>query len=146
MDGGPVIDALPVILELALLVYCLIDAIQSPEGDIRNLPKWAWILLIIILPLVGSIAWLVAGRPTSHRSAAAMWRPGGGFPEEERPAPSTKDIDDRLDADLARVDREHEEALRRWQRDLEERERRLSEAQPPGTEDGTTPPSPPTPA
>lgn len=114
---------LPFIIELALLVFCLIDAIQSPEGEIRNLPKWAWIVLILIFPIVGGIAWLVVGRPTRTRSDG--WAPGAGFPEYERPAPATADIDDQLDADLARLDREHEESLRRWEAELREREQRL---------------------
>jgi hypothetical protein len=55
---------------------------------------------------------------------------GSGFPEQERPRPSTADIDARLQADLADVDREHEEALRRWQADLEQREQRLRDTPP----------------
>ena len=54
---------LPVLIELGLLVYCLIDAIQTPSQDHRNLAKPLWILLIILVPIVGGIAWLVAGRP-----------------------------------------------------------------------------------
>ena len=114
---------LPFAIELALLVFCVIDVIQSPEIEIRNLPKWTWIILIVLLPLVGCIAWLVAGRPV--RPQGNVWRPGSGFPEYERPAPSTADIDAQLDADLARLDREQEESLRRWQSDLEAREAQL---------------------
>lgn len=121
---------LPFAIELALLVFCVIDVIQSPEIDIRNLPKWGWIVLILFLPLVGCIAWLVAGRPVRPKKDA--WRPGGGFPEYERPRASTADIDARLDDDLARLDREQEESLRRWQADLERRE---AELPPPGAEE-----------
>ena len=109
----------PGLIEIALLVFCVIDVIQSPEIEIRNLPKWSWLLLIIFLPLIGSIAWLVAGRPVKARSQ--VWRPGSGFPEYERPVSATADIDARLDEDLARLDREHEESLRRWQANLEQR-------------------------
>lgn len=119
----------PGLIEIALLVFCVIDLIQTPEIEIRNLPKWSWLLLIIFLPLIGGIAWLVAGRPV--RASSQQWRPGGGFPENERPAAVTDDIDARLDADLARLDREHDESLRRWQADLERREAAL----PPPTDD-----------
>ena len=128
LQGGHMIRTLPFLVELALVVFCLIEVIQSPEVDIRNLPKWTWILLILIVPLIGAIAWLVAGRPVRPRSDA--WRPGSGFPEQERPAPSTSDIDARLDEDLARLDREHEESLRRWQADLELREAQLPPTTP----------------
>ncbi len=120
----------PGLIEIALLVFCVIDLVQSPEIEIRNLPKWSWLLLIIFIPLVGGIAWLVAGRPV--RASSQVWRPGSGFPENARPTAVTDDIDARLDADLARLDREHDESLRQWQADLERREAALP---PPTDED-----------
>ena len=58
------LDYVPELLEFVLTLYCVIDAIQSDPGDIRNLPKWAWILLILLVPVIGAVAWLVAGRPS----------------------------------------------------------------------------------
>jgi hypothetical protein len=127
-----VVRVLPVLLELVLLVYCLVHVITSPEAEVRNLPKWAWILLILFFPLVGGIAYLIAGRPVSQPRAG--WTPGAGFPESERPHSSTSDIDASLAADLARLDREHEEALRRWEADLRRREHDIQG-------DGTNPPA-----
>lgn len=57
------IRSLPVLLSLALTVYCLIDVIQTDEMVVRNLPKIAWIILVLLFPVVGPVAWLVAGRP-----------------------------------------------------------------------------------
>jgi len=51
------------LLEVALTVYCLIDAIQTDEVVMRNLPKIGWLILILLFPLVGPAAWLIAGRP-----------------------------------------------------------------------------------
>jgi hypothetical protein len=74
---------LPALIELGLLVYALIDCIQTPEASVRNLPRWGWLILIILIPYVGPVAWLFAGRPL--RSGAAQrggpWPssgPGGG--------------------------------------------------------------------
>lgn len=132
------IRVMPFLVELALLIFCLIDAIQTPESEVRNLPKWGWIVLIIIVPLVGGIAWLVVGRPTrATRDSRSEWAPGSGFPEQQRPQRSTREIDERLDADLARLDREHEESLKRWEAELRERERRIS-----GNDDGDAPTRP----
>lgn len=72
---------LPVIIWLALLVYCLIDVIQADESRVRNLPKVAWILLVVIFPFAGSIAWLVAGRP----QAATAQRSSAGYRGRTRP-------------------------------------------------------------
>ena len=52
---------------LGLWIFCLIDAITTDESLCRNLGKVMWIVLIVFLPLVGSVAWLVAGRPEAAR-------------------------------------------------------------------------------
>ena len=117
---------LPVFLEIGLLVFCLIDVIQTPSDEVRNLSKGLWVLLIIMLPVIGGVAWLVAGRPDRRQRSA--WRAGGGFPESERPRPRrpvAPDDDPEFLAQLRRVDEEHEEALRRWEQDLRRREERL---------------------
>ncbi len=54
---------LPYILSLALTVYCLVDAIQTDDGAVRNLPKIGWLVLILLFPIIGPAAWLIAGRP-----------------------------------------------------------------------------------
>jgi len=51
------------LVEVVLLVYCVLNVITTPEAEVRNLPKLLWLLLVVVLPLVGGIAWLVAGRP-----------------------------------------------------------------------------------
>ena len=126
------VRVLPVLLELVLVVYCLVHVITSPQDEVRNLPKWAWILLILFFPLVGGIAYLIAGRPVSQSRSG--WAPGAGFPVAERPQPSMSDIDEGLAADLARLDREHEESLRRWEADLRNDEHDIQG-------DGSSPPA-----
>lgn len=110
----------PVLIELGLLVYGLIDCLQTESTLVRVLPKPGWILLIIVLPLIGPVAWLVAGRPARAPGDAVAWRSTatGGFPEYERPSPAERaaaEIDARLRAEQARVDREHDDAVRRWE-------------------------------
>jgi hypothetical protein len=55
-------------------VFCIIDVITQPEHEIRNLPKLVWLLIVILLMDVGSIAWLVAGRPW-HTTPQALAKP-----------------------------------------------------------------------
>jgi Phospholipase_D-nuclease N-terminal len=137
-----VIRVLPALVELGLLVFCLIECIQAPEGEIRALPRWAWIVLILLVPLVGGIAWLVAGRPLRRpgagRTAAWPSGPTAGFPEYQRP-PRGPDDDSEFLAGIGRADREHEDVLRRWEEDLRHREEKLK-AQPgdPGPDPATT--------
>ena len=120
---------LPVVIELALLVYCLIDCIQSDEGSVRNLPKTMWVLLIIFLPIVGSVAWLVVGRPLGAPTRSVPWPSTrtAGFPEHERPRSAmAPDDDPEFLAGLAASDSRHERMLADWEAQLREREERLA--------------------
>ncbi len=78
------VRVLPALIELGLLIYALIDCIQTPDKAVRNLPRWGWLILIILIPYVGPIAWLFAGRPL--RSGAAQR--GGPWPTKVRAAPA----------------------------------------------------------
>jgi hypothetical protein len=49
-------------LPILLAIYALIDCIQTDESEIRGLPKFGWIILIVLVGIVGPVAWLVAGR------------------------------------------------------------------------------------
>jgi len=51
------------LLQLLLLVYCVIDVGTTPADRVRTLPKPAWLVLVVLLPLLGGIAWFLAGRP-----------------------------------------------------------------------------------
>lgn len=55
------------LLVLALWLFCLIDVITTDESTCRNLPKMAWLVIVFILPDVGSVLWLIAGRPQRPR-------------------------------------------------------------------------------
>ena len=119
------IRVLPVLIQLGLLVYCLIDCIQTDSVLVRNLPKTAWVLLIVLLPLVGGIAWLVAGRPERGAVARSVPWPStatAGFPEYERPRATGPDDDPEFLAGMRRSDDRHERMLRDWEADLRARE------------------------
>jgi hypothetical protein len=51
--------AVPVVVTL----YGLIDCILIPGALARSLPKWVWLVVIVLVPFVVALAWLVAGRP-----------------------------------------------------------------------------------
>ena len=53
------IIALPIIFT----IYTLVDCAGTDSAQIRNLPKWGWLLLIIMFGILGSIGYWVAGRP-----------------------------------------------------------------------------------
>lgn len=122
------IRVLPFAIEAIVLVFCLIDVIMAGEPEVRNLPKWAWILIIILLPVIGGIAWLIAGRPNAKRADKATWRTGDGFSEERRPSqlrPRAPDDDPEFLASLKADNADHERMLKQWEEDLRRREEEL---------------------
>jgi hypothetical protein len=98
---------------LVLWIFCIIDSISAREDTVRNLPKLAWIFIVFVFPLVGSIAWLVAGRPLTHERRV---RPGERaqpqFPEYDRPGRAAA-IDPEKDEEFLRQVRERAEEQRR---------------------------------
>ena len=122
---------LPVVLELALLIYCLVDCIQTHESRVRNLPKFGWIALIIIVPIVGGVSWLVAGRPRDGVPGRGgfgprMAQPGGsGVGRRQTGRPLAPEDDPNFMRHLDRGDPEKERLLQQWEADLKRREEQL---------------------
>lgn len=56
---------------LGLWLFAIFDVISTDSSLCRNLPKGVWLIVVIILPDIGSIAWLLLGRPEF-----AAFRPG----------------------------------------------------------------------
>jgi hypothetical protein len=138
-----VIRFLPFGIEIILLVWCLVECIQTPAHLCRNIEKTWWIVLIIFVPLVGSVAWLVAGRPV-RQSGSTQWRTGGGFPESERPKATVRrnEDDPAFMAEMARIDAEHEASLKRWEAKLAAQEAELRRREQGGDPGASSPPSP----
>src|SRR5690349_8117384 len=101
------------LLLLALDVFCVIDLIQTREDEVRNLPKIAWLLLILLFPPIGSIAWLAAGRPQyGHGPRSAYERATPHYPEYDRPGRAAG-LTPESDEDFLRRVRERAEEQRR---------------------------------
>jgi hypothetical protein len=147
-EGGTVPRYLGALLEIGLIVFCLIEAIQADPVRVRNLPKWAWILLILFIPYVGPIAWLVAGRPTTTSVERQVPWPStqtAGFPEYERPRQVAPDDDPEFLARLAASDSADRRLLAQWEADLRAREAKMRDTdhQPDDGTDGTPRPTAP---
>jgi hypothetical protein len=112
------------LIELVLVVVALIDCLSTDEHAVRNLPRLVWVLLILLFSPVGAIVWFVAGRPQRAATGrAGEWRPGSGFPENERPRRRLAPDDDPeflRSADAAK--RDDDELFAKWEADLRRRE------------------------
>ncbi|WP_028709097.1 PLD nuclease N-terminal domain-containing protein [Propionicicella superfundia] len=52
-----------VVVVVMLMIYCVVDIAMSGPFKVRLMPRWLWLAAVICLPLVGSAAWLIFGRP-----------------------------------------------------------------------------------
>jgi hypothetical protein len=55
--------ALFALFMMGFWLYCLTDAILTPPGECRGLPKPAWIAVITVTFIGGAVAWLIVREP-----------------------------------------------------------------------------------
>ena len=105
-------------------VYCMIEVILAREDEVRNLSKVLWVFLVLLFPVLGGVAWFLAGRPVRRpRSASPYERPASAFPEYDRPGRAAG-ASAESDEDFLRRVRERAEEQRR--KAAEDRRRRES--------------------
>lgn len=136
---------LPFLLVLALWIYAFIDCLNTPEQQVRGLPKVVWVIIILLFGevLIGPVAWLVAGK---HRGPVPAGGPSGGgsTPSEGHRNRRTEFVapDDNpeflksLAADN-KDNKKDEAVLKDWEADLRRREeelRRKENGEGPGTD------------
>ncbi len=51
-----------VLVIVGVTVYALVDCLRTDGTEVRLLPRPLWCLVILVVPLVGAVGWLVAGR------------------------------------------------------------------------------------
>jgi hypothetical protein len=118
----------PVLLLVLLWLYCLFDAINADPARVRNMPKGFWVVIVLVLPDIGSLLWLVAGRPQGA-ARSLPYKGNTGIPAEyDRPGRATANNPDDDAAFLEGLKRRAEEQRRKAAEDA----RRLrDEEQPP---------------
>jgi Phospholipase_D-nuclease N-terminal len=115
-------SGLGLVVAVALWIFCVFDAITTPEAKVRNLPKLAWVFLVVLTLDLGALLWLVLGRPWGAAGSrvgareprtgrAARWDPADAARPVRR-VPSNPDDDPEF---LANLSRRAEEQRRRQQ-------------------------------
>ena len=87
------------LLAVGLAVYALVDLASSDEDERGGIPKGLWVVLIILLPFLGPIAWILVKRSASRSGTRS--RPAGrhgpgsapGGTRRRRNAPVAPDAD-----------------------------------------------------
>jgi len=122
-------EGLVLLVLMGFWIWAIFDCISTDAGLCRNLPKGVWLILVLVLPDIGSIAWLLLGRP-QH----ASWRPGStDYSAPRRPIAledhprysATPEITDRRSAELDRQLETWESQQRAKAAELDRREAEL---------------------
>lgn len=56
-----------VILAVAFYIYTIIDILRTPKAGTRTLPKFVWLLIAVLIPIIGGAFWLLLGRTWPQR-------------------------------------------------------------------------------
>jgi hypothetical protein len=126
-------DGILLVLEYGLAVFCFVDIVRSSEAAVPWIPRWGWIIAVLVFPLAGAVAWIGAG----HRRTMRI-RSGNPAEDEQSVDDAAEAVrrarachlgsleeDAALLAQLWDVNEEHERTLRRWEEDLSRREEAL---------------------
>ena len=113
---------------LFLWIFCIFDVITSEPELVRNLPKLVWLLIVIIVPDVGSIAWLIVGRPRG-----AAFSPGATSPRAPRQRGSAGPLGPE-DSPHFLKSIDEQRRLKAWEDDLRRREEELRRRDGDGSE------------
>jgi len=104
-----------------LLVFAIVDIIVIDSGRVRGLPKFAWIGVAVLLPLIGPLLWFLIGRERLEQRSHGRDADAPGVPTRpgRRFGPIAPDDDPDF---LGRLSREQQQEER-----IRELEKRLNE-------------------
>ncbi|UNO41254.1 PLD nuclease N-terminal domain-containing protein [Streptomyces sp. MST-110588] len=141
---------LPFLLVLALWIYAFIDCLNTPEEQVRVLPKPVWVIIVLLFGevLIGPIAWLAAGKVrqgagTAGAGTPSQWHRGHANRRTQWVAP---DDNPEFLRSLRDENKKDEALLKDWEADLRRREEELRRKKegPAGPADGPEDTPPPT--
>ncbi len=75
------------LISIAITVYAFVDCARTEQEEVQRLPKWAWLLLIVIFapsPIV-SVAWLVIGKKRGRGNGGFRKPPRKIIPPDDDP-------------------------------------------------------------
>lgn len=106
------------VVPLVLSIYCTVSAVTTRDEDVRHLPKFGWLALILLFPWVGAAAWLIAGRPrpeprpVAQASATASTLPLDPENDDEFQRQFRARVEEQRRRHQARIERERAERER----------------------------------
>jgi len=68
-----VLRVIAAIIVLAVTITAAVECAQTPSP--RALPRWLWLIVIVVAPIVGPAAWFLLGRTSGSRSSSVAGAP-----------------------------------------------------------------------
>jgi hypothetical protein len=84
-----------VVVWVIFTVFVTVFSLSADRKEVRLLPKFIWVLLCLVVPVVGGILYLTVGRPVSGASDS------GSFGRQARTRTVAPDDDPKFLRDLA---------------------------------------------
>ena len=99
-------------VQLVLFVLALIGALAADR--VRNAPRAVWVLLIVLVPLLGPLAYFLWGRPLPVPHEGPPARRGPSSPDDD------PEFLRSVDNEQSRIDRE---TLAQWEKDFRDEDK-----------------------
>lgn len=84
------VRALVYIVPVALAIYALFDLARSLPEERVGIRRWAWVLIVVLIPVLGPLVWILVSRWARAQSGTPPTvpplRPGPVPPRTGRPA------------------------------------------------------------
>jgi hypothetical protein len=84
-------------------IFSIVDCALAERERVRGVPKAAWVLIVVVFPIIGGVLWFLVGRPRRDRAG--------------RPRSLAPDDDPEFLRNLER-DRQQRERIRRIEQEL----------------------------
>lgn len=110
------------LVPLALVIFAFIDCLNTPEDEVKHLPKIAWVFIILLFWVVGPIVWLAAGK---NRQLAATGHTSSEWHRGRQARYVAPDDNPEFLKSLAEENKKDEQLLKNWEADLRRREEEL---------------------
>lgn len=108
------------VLPIILTIFAIVDCALTDDDDVPHLPKFIWIILIFLFPIVGAIVWFILSR--HHRrqryGAQASMAPANPFAAPARTTrrrPVAPDDDPEFLRQLRKKQEQQEQLIAQWE-------------------------------
>jgi hypothetical protein len=115
--GRALLSIAPWLIMAGLAIYAAVDILNTDDDRVRGLPKPVWLLIILLIPIIGPLVWIFAGKERIKRGTSSFDRPTRVVAPDDDPT------------FLSQLDREidREERLRKLEEQLRQQQEQSDE-------------------